>query len=180
MVILITALILLTFCNQSFADASQAEIIFTPSSDSSAHEYEEILKVIDCFQVYANFFNDTYSLDEYIISRHGENLDEGMMYLRESFNEELAFNILDHYTYWNEEIKKQVIITREGIPVFTIDDLNECSFYIEDETISLKVNYYNCYTLGDHYVYYITAYKVKDQYIINDLRWQAKTLFAKL
>lgn len=181
LLILTTSLVLFAFCHQSLAmNISETKTIYTQSSKASDHEYEEILKIIDCFKIYTNYFNDIYYLDGYVISNHGENLDDGLIYLREGFSEELAFKILDYCTYWHEGIKKQVIITGEGIPVFTLDDIDECSFYIEENTITLKINYYDCYTLGDHYIYYITAFKVDDQYIINDLKWQANILLAKL
>lgn len=181
LVVVTVSLILLTVCNQSWAmNGSNNEIIYTKSSQASVHEYEEILKIVECFTVYTNFFSDTYYFDGHMVSRHGENPDDALLYLQEGFSEEVAFDILNYCTYWNQDIGKQVIIPREGIPVFTIDDIKECSFFIEDNAICLKVNYYNCYTLGDHYVYYISAHKVNEHYIINDLRWEANILLAKL
>lgn len=179
--VLTALLILFTFCNQVMAmNNSPNEIKYIKSSEASVQEYEEIIKILDCFAVYSSYFYDTYSFEGHLISRHGENRDEALQYLQKGFSEEIAFNILDYYTCWNPDINKQVIITTEGLPVLTIEDIEKCSFYIEDGAVSLKVDYYNCYTLGDHYTYYITAHKVQNRYIINDLRLEAHILLALL
>lgn len=124
-------------------------------------EYLEIISISDCFKTYIYFLNKAKLGNE----------EDGLAFLTRSFSEEIALNILDYYTCTNID-NRLAIKPQEGIPLFTKSDIPRTSFFKEEERITLKIDYYNCFELNDHYIYYITAYKDKGRYIINDLNWQ--------
>ncbi|HZK43813.1 MAG TPA: hypothetical protein VFC73_05925 [Syntrophomonadaceae bacterium] len=171
--LLVISLVFFFNCNLAYSsDLPISKIVFTPSSEATALEYENIVKVTECFDVYTAFFEDIYFIDDKIISLHNESANNALVFLQKGFNEEIAFNILDYYTHWDEDINKLTIVPKEGIPVFTEKDIENCSFYYNDESLTLKINYFDPYGLNIDFTYYVTAYKVDDKYIINDLHWR--------
>ncbi len=172
-------LITILFCLVGSAEAypstlAYIETEYIPADQATVAEYEEILNIVECFNIYTSFFTDTYNLEGKLVSRHGEEMENGFTYLQEAFSEELSFRILDYFTYWDDKLEKQIIICQEGIPVFTEDDLKNCSFYAEDDRLTLKVVYDNCYVSGDSYIYYITAHHGEGKLLINDLQWVSR------
>lgn len=162
----------LTFATIACAqELSYAQIEYNDIAYATAEEYAQIYQLINCFKIYSNYFNNTYTLGRKIISNHGNTKNEGLVYLQQGFNEEISCRIMDYYTTWDNELQKQVILSQEGIPIFGVTDINRCAFNIENGRITLQVRYYDSYELGDKHTYYITAHNGEGRWLINDLQW---------
>ncbi len=136
---------------------------YIPASLASPEENLAISNIAECFDTYAHFLA--------YLSSSGANFDNSLTLLTRSFNEEIAFNLLDYYAYLNND-GDLVAKAQGGLPIFTINDIPRTRFSTKGERISLKVDYYDCYEIGDHYLYYITAHAAYGKYIINDLHWE--------
>ncbi|HZJ84930.1 MAG TPA: hypothetical protein VFD02_05185 [Syntrophomonadaceae bacterium] len=154
---------LLCLFNLGAAEASILSENYTPASQASPEENLIIRNIAESFDTYTHFFID--------LNICGANFEDSLAFLTRSFNEEIAFNLLDYYAYSNND-GKLVAKAQESIPIFTINDIPRTRFCTEGERITLKVDYYDCYEIGDHYLYYITAHAAYGKYIINDLYWE--------
>lgn len=170
--IIITVTLNLFFATTALSqEVSYAELDYINIADATTQEYMQIYAIVNCFKVYTDYFDSSYTLNDKNISLYAEVKDEALLYLRQGFNEEVARRIIDYYTTWDSNLNRQIILCQEGIPVFTLNDINRCVFNIENDRITLQVNYFDSYELGDEHIYYITAHKGEGQWLINDLQW---------
>ncbi len=169
--IFLITLILCFINGEAVFSKGLAGTYYIPASLASEEEYLDILQVALSFNVYTEFFKETTIIDGELLSANANSISDGLAFLSKGFSEDLAFNIINYHTYQNDSAQL-AIIAKEAIPIFTTANLPYTNFCHEKDRITLKVNYYDCYSLGDSYLYYITAYKDENRYIINDLQWE--------
>lgn len=130
-------LILIVFFNLAPAPLYAAENpIFNPEALSRAEIKKLLLsELIYRYSFYNLFLKETHIEKGFIISDHGENNSEILKYLEQGFCAELAWQIINYATAYQPEIKKQVIIPREGLPMITEEDLPFIRWEIKEKEI---------------------------------------------
>lgn len=142
--------------------------------EASELEKEAFNDIIQSFALYSSFFNDNEQIGSFYVPIHASNRLTAINYLTEGFSEELAHNIIDTYTMWNQDINKQIIIPCEGIPVLTEEDISRTTYsYINNNTIIFQCCFSNCYLPGDIYLYQITAIYKDTKWKIDNLQFDA-------
>lgn len=111
-------------------------------------------QIIKCYRIYNLFLTETYNEKGFIISKHGENFEEILKYLKQGFSEEIALHITQYLTAYQPEIKKQIIIPKGGLPLIAEEDLPFIKWEIaEDEIIFTRI-YKTDYPYSTQTIYY--------------------------
>lgn len=125
------------------------------------------------FQLYSNFFTDTYPLQGLTVSRHGETYDQAVAYFSAGFSGDLAGNIVDTYTFWNPDEQKLQIIPTEGIPVLQEQDKDSINYYyLDSQNIIFERTFENYFLDGKTYLYRVFCQKEDMHWKVCHLEWE--------
>lgn len=155
---------------------------FTPSSlaptiinNQVTVDFDTVFEdIIADYSLFTSLMQDVYPLEQYRISTHGQNSDSVVAYLRTGFSVLLAQAIVGEYMQYLPKEDKMAIIPTDSIPVITSADKEHLTMQqISPNKVILKRSYTNCYAVGDHYLYCITAQKQASRWIIEDLKMES-------
>ncbi|MBO8158657.1 hypothetical protein [Thermosyntropha sp.] len=121
-----------------------------PLSYSEENVQDPILnELIYAYNFYSSFLQETYIEKGFIVSKYGANSSEIEEYLKNGFSKDLAKEIVDYSTIWNEEIKKQVIIPAGSLPIINQNDFPFIKYRIEKNKIIFTRTYIDYLKTGE-------------------------------
>jgi len=130
--------------------------------------------IVADYELFTSLCRDVYPFQQYNLSRHATSPDTAEAYLSTGFSPDLAQAISTCYLQWLPEIGKIAIIPTDSIPVITNKDRNCLNMQqISPEEITMERIYKDCYSLGDCYLYRITARRSISRWIICDLQLES-------
>ena len=165
--VLFVLLSVILSCGYSFVSGKE-------SHDESMPIDQAFNDMIKDFALYTAFFNDTYPAGYFNISKHADTAEQACSYFSQGFDEQLASDIVDTYTFWNQEIKKLQIIPTDGLPVLEAENANliSCS-YIDHENVIFERCFNNYYGANSSYLYRVFCRYDGQRWKIYKLEWEA-------
>jgi len=127
--------------------------------------------IVADYALFTSLCQDVYPFQQYNLALHATSLDTAKDYLSAGFSPDLAQAISTCYLQWLPEINSIAIIPTDSIPVITNEDRNCINMRrISPEEIIMERIYSDCYSIGDRYLYSITARRSLSRWIICDLQ----------
>ena len=134
-----------------------------------AAEKDVILQaMLNSFEIYCSFLNDTEVKKGYYLPLHGRTRTEAIDYLEKGFEENLATAIVNEYTYFIPELNCLAIKPADGLPVLNQGDIPYLNYnQINNKHIVFSREFTGCYYPEDCYRYQVEMQLYQDQWKIS-------------
>jgi hypothetical protein len=137
--------------------------------------------MLNSFQLYLNFFQNSYPQGNFNISNHGESYDDALAYFMQGFEQEMAINILSLYTFTNEETGKLQILPTDGLPVLVEEDCTDITWsFIDSRHIVFEHIFYNYYGENNNYSLKVYCSYDGQNWKIYQLQWEPLLINTQL
>ncbi len=101
--------------------------------------------MIKSFELYLAFFNDSYPAGNFTISQHADTYAEALAYFSQGFDDELAADITNAYTFYNPDNNKLQILPTDGLPVLVSENPSMISTQFIDADHVIFERYFEGY-----------------------------------
>lgn len=140
------------------------------NADAGVEKDSAMQAMLDCFEIYHSFLNNTEIKQGYYLPLHGKTMIEAISYLKEGFEENLAADIVDEYTCFIPELNCLAIRPCDGLPVLNQNDIPYLRYKkINNTHIVFSRQYTDCYSTGDCYRYQVEMQLYQDHWKISAL-----------
>lgn len=135
-------------------------------------EKESILQaMLNSFEIYCSFLNDTEFKQGYYLPLHGRTRTEAVDYLGKGFEGNLATAIVDEYTCFIPQLNCLAIKPTDGLPVLNQDDIPYLGYNkIDNKHVIFFREFTDCYAPGDRYRYQVEMQLYHDHWKISAFR----------
>jgi len=128
--------------------------------------------MIQAFELYLAFFEDSYPAGNFTISHHADTQEEALAYFSQAFDEELAAAITNAYTFYNPDNNKLQILPTDGIPVLVSENPNKVSTqFIDADHVMFQRCFEDYYGENTEYIYQVFCQYDGGKWKIYKLEW---------
>lgn len=128
--------------------------------------------MIRSFGLYLAFFNDSYPVGNFTISRHADTYEEAVAYFAQGFDDQLASSITQAYTFYNPDNDKLQILPTDGLPVLIPENPNLVSTqFIDADHVIFQRYFDNYYGENSKYLYRVFCKFDGSRWKIYKLEW---------
>ena len=139
-------------------------------SHSNQTTISALQAMLNSFELYYSYLNDTEIKQGYYLPLHGKTRAEAIDYLGEGFEENLATAIVDEYTCFIPVLDCLAIKPGDGLPVLNKDDIPYLSCNkISNKHIIFSREFTGCYSPVDRYRYQVEMQLYQDHWKISAL-----------
>ncbi len=128
--------------------------------------------MINDFELYLAFFNDSYPAGNFTVSRHADTYEEALAYFSQAFDEELAAAVTNAYTFYNPDNNKLQILPTDGLPVLVSENPNKISTqFIDTDHVMFQRYFEDYYGENTKYLYQVFCQYDGNKWKIYKLEW---------
>ncbi len=125
------------------------------------------------FELYLAFFHDSYPAGNFCISHHADSYEEALAYFIQGFDDSLAADIVNTYTFYDPNNHKLQILPTDGLPVLQPEDPNPIQLQLLDEEQVVFQRFFdNYYGENTRYLYRVFCSYDQDRWKIYRLDWE--------
>lgn len=129
--------------------------------------------MLNGFEIYLNFFNDSYPWGNFTVSRHADTYEEALSYFCQGFDARLAEDIITAYTFYDADHKQLLILPTDGLPVLLPENPNLIrSCFIDEDQVVFERYFEDYYGEDSRYLYRVFCTYQEERWKISRLEWE--------